>query len=134
MSAKNNTEPKPVKCKLDKEDCISLSDILESFNGPINEEHAWALCYQCAKCFKNAYSKNADKCRLVKKLEQVILSKEGCVNSKSIICDDRLQDTNVSGKYAITIGIDFLENFKIAHLSTHLSVQIPFYIYVKVSS
>lgn len=97
MSAKNSADPKPVKCKLDEEHCVALSDILISFNAPINEEHAWALCYQCAKSFKNAYSKNRDKCRLVKELHQVKLHREGYVNSKSILCEDRIQCTNSSG-------------------------------------
>lgn len=89
-----NTDTKPVKCKLDADECVSLSNILVSFNAPISEEHVWALCYQCAKCFKNAYTKHRDKCRLVKKLDQVILHKDGYVHAKSIICEDRLQDTS----------------------------------------
>lgn len=28
---------------------LSLQKILEAFNAPINEEQAWAVCYQCAK-------------------------------------------------------------------------------------
>ena len=31
------------------DDGMSLSSILESFNGPLNEEQAWALCYQVVK-------------------------------------------------------------------------------------
>ncbi|XP_065200343.1 protein spire isoform X2 [Planococcus citri] len=96
MSSKNNADVKPAKCMLDEEDSVALSDILISFNGPINEEHAWALCYQCAKCFKNSYSKEYEKCRLVKELDQVKLHREGYVNSKSIVCEDRLQCTNSS--------------------------------------
>lgn len=99
MSAKNATDPKPVKCKLNEDDCVPLADILISFNAPISEEHAWALCYQCAKCFKNSYYKNRDKCRLVKKLDQVIIHKDGYVNPKSIVCEDRSECTNSSGMY-----------------------------------
>ena len=87
-----------MKCKLDADECISLLDILISFNSPISEEHAWALCYECAKCFKNAYSKNGDKCRLVKKLDQVLLHKDGYVHAKSILCEDKPQ-SNVQGKF-----------------------------------
>lgn len=94
----NESDTKPVKCKLDVDECVSLSDILISFNAPISEEHAWALCYQCAKCFKYAHLSNREKCRLVKSLEQVILHKDGYVHDKSIICDDRLQDNNYGKK------------------------------------
>lgn len=31
---------------------LSLQKILEAFNSPINEEQAWAVCYQCAKYLK----------------------------------------------------------------------------------
>lgn len=94
MTAKNvHPDSKPMKCKLDADECVSLSDILISFNAPISEEHAWALCYQCAKCFKNAYTKNRDKCRLVKKLDQVLLHKEGYVHPKTIIFENESEGT-----------------------------------------
>lgn len=32
-------------------DSLTLLDILKSFNNPINEEQAWAVCYQCARYF-----------------------------------------------------------------------------------
>ncbi len=99
MSADNEeADAEPVKCKLDLEDCVSLSNILVSFNAPISEEHAWALCHQCAKCFKNAFSKNREKCRLVKRLEQVILHKDGYVHDKSIICEDGRLRSNSNGE------------------------------------
>lgn len=33
----------------DDSDGLSLMSILQSFNGPLNEEQAWALCYQMVK-------------------------------------------------------------------------------------
>ena len=33
------------------EDYFSLQDILHAFNNSINEEQAWAVCYQCAQYF-----------------------------------------------------------------------------------
>ena len=32
-------------------DYISLQDVLHAFNNCINEEQAWAVCYQCAQYF-----------------------------------------------------------------------------------
>ncbi|XP_029695223.1 protein spire homolog 1-like [Takifugu rubripes] len=31
------------------EDCLSLEDILRLYSQPINEEQAWAVCYQCCR-------------------------------------------------------------------------------------
>ncbi|XP_022902268.1 protein spire [Onthophagus taurus] len=39
------------KCKVDSDGSVCLEDILTSFNSSVREEHAWALCYQCAKFF-----------------------------------------------------------------------------------
>src|SRR5690625_3145076 len=35
-----------VRCSLDEDQCLSLCDILASFQTAVNEEQAWALCYQ----------------------------------------------------------------------------------------
>ncbi|XP_071447696.1 protein spire isoform X2 [Hetaerina americana] len=80
------------KCSLNAEDCVSLQDILLSFNAPINEEHAWALCYQCAKCFKNTFDRadgdeKLKKCYLVSQLDHVMLHKDGQVHPSTIYDD-----------------------------------------------
>lgn len=77
-------EPRPRKCALDKDDCVNLLDILRSFNAPINEEHAWALCFQCAKCFKSAFESDRNLCKVVSDLKQVILHREGYVHTNTI--------------------------------------------------
>lgn len=77
-------ESRPRKCTLDQNDCVSLLDILISFNAPINEEHAWALCFQCAKCFKNAFESDRNLCKVVSDLDHVILHREGYVHPNTI--------------------------------------------------
>jgi spire-like protein len=37
----------------DKENCLSLDDILRSFNAPLSEEQAWALIYQSVLFYRN---------------------------------------------------------------------------------
>ncbi len=37
--------------KLIGSDHFSLSDLVKSFNNAINEEQAWAVCFQCAQFF-----------------------------------------------------------------------------------
>lgn len=72
------------KCKLDKNECVSLLNILKSFNAPINEEHVWALCYQCAKCFKAALE-DRGSCKVVTELEQVLIHRDGQVHANTIL-------------------------------------------------
>lgn len=76
---------KPFLCKLDENDCVSLINIIKSFNTPVSEEHAWALCYQCAKCFKNAFERDPNRCRVVKNLEEVRIHKDGFIHPSSIL-------------------------------------------------
>ncbi|XP_071959260.1 protein spire homolog 1-like isoform X2 [Antedon mediterranea] len=42
-------EGPPIKLDIQKDGYANLDGILESFGAPLNEEQAWALCYQCAK-------------------------------------------------------------------------------------
>ena len=72
------------RCFLDRNGCITLKNILISFNAPINEEHAWALCYQCSKCFKNSIRNERETCLLVSELDHVLLHRDGQVHSNTI--------------------------------------------------
>lgn len=63
---------------------VCLRDILESFNAPIKEEHAWALCYQCAKCFKDALSTNRNKCCRVTDVAHIWVHGDGTVHQSTI--------------------------------------------------
>ncbi|KAM9353378.1 protein spire homolog 1 [Symphorus nematophorus] len=36
-------------------DCLSLEEILRLYNQPINEEQAWAVCYQCCRTLAKAH-------------------------------------------------------------------------------
>lgn len=80
----SDVEVSPNKCILDDKGCVSLMDILISFNAPISEEHAWALCYQCAKCFKNALQSDREKCKVVTDLDHVLIHRDGQVHSSTI--------------------------------------------------
>lgn len=37
----------------DKDNCLSLDDILRSFNAPLSEEQAWSLIYQAVLFYRN---------------------------------------------------------------------------------
>lgn len=72
------------KCRLDENLCLSLSAILESFNAPISEEQAWALCYQTAKAYKNV-SRNLEELRVVSQLSQVLIHRDGHVHPHTVL-------------------------------------------------
>lgn len=81
-----------VKCRLDADGTVCLKDILESFNSSIKEEHAWALCYQCAKCFSQVLNDNNIKCCYsVTDFEHVRLHSDGYVHQSTILLDSRHQ-------------------------------------------
>ncbi|XP_076223981.1 spire type actin nucleation factor isoform X3 [Nomia melanderi] len=63
-------------CKLDANDRLNLKDILSSFNGPVSQEQAWALCYQTAKSLSRLPDKNFYE---ITELSQLVLHKDGDV-------------------------------------------------------
>ena len=71
-----------VKCNLDEDQCLSLHDILASFQTAINEEQAWALCYQTVKCFGQHYQ--ASQCYLITDPSHLYVHKDGFVHQKSL--------------------------------------------------
>lgn len=44
-------------CRLDSNKCIALDEVLETFNSPINEEQAWAICFQFVQCIRSILRK-----------------------------------------------------------------------------
>lgn len=64
------------KCRLDANGRLNLKDILISFNEPVNQERAWALCYQTAKSFSRLPDNNFYE---LLELSQIVLHKDGDV-------------------------------------------------------
>lgn len=75
-----------IKCRLDEEGTVCLKDILESFNSSIREEHAWALCYQGARCFSQVLKENGiERCYAVTDVDQVRIYSDGNVHPSTIL-------------------------------------------------
>ncbi|XP_076162134.1 spire type actin nucleation factor isoform X2 [Ptiloglossa arizonensis] len=70
------TPTKRPKCKLDANGRLNLKDILLSFNGPVNQEQAWALCFQTAKSLSRLPDNNFYE---ITELSQIVLHKDGDV-------------------------------------------------------
>lgn len=80
------------KCTLNDDQCLSLNDILCSFQTAINEEQAWALCYQLVKCFNEHYQPS--HCYLITDPAHVLIHKDGFAHKKT------LYQQNIQGKLA----------------------------------
>ncbi|XP_076325177.1 protein spire homolog 1-like isoform X2 [Tachypleus tridentatus] len=72
------------RCELDKYGCVRLSYILQSFNAPINEEHAWAICYQAAKCFLREWENGGSNVYCLTDTSQIRIQKDGTIHSSSV--------------------------------------------------
>lgn len=73
------------RCRLNEEGAVCLRDILESFNSSIKEEQAWALCYQCARCFKDAIDNNGiNKCYPITDVDHILLQSDGSIHSNTV--------------------------------------------------
>lgn len=83
-----------VKCTLDEEQCLSLQDILSSFQTAINEEQAWALCYETVKCFGQHYQ--ASQAYLITDPSHLAIHKDGFVHPKSLLPSS--SKANVQGR------------------------------------
>ena len=57
---------------------ISLKEVLELFNVPLNEEQAWAVCFQCAKYLLDNWPESGPpQCGVFTGIQSVILYKDG---------------------------------------------------------
>ncbi|XP_016913890.2 protein spire isoform X1 [Apis cerana] len=83
------------KCKLDANGRLNLKDILLSFNGPVSQEQAWALCYQTAKSLSCLPGNNFYE---LSELSQIVLHKDGDVWLGDLI---ELEKPHVSEKKAM---------------------------------
>ena len=85
-----STEDNILPLSLNSNSCVSLEQITESFSGPVKEEHAWAVIYECCKCLQKLYGFPDDqeagrKVYLVTGLEQVFIHRDGRVHESSFL-------------------------------------------------
>ena len=72
-------------CKLDGDDCLCLLNVLQAFDGPINEERTWAVLYQAAKTALAAFRSHSGSpsCLVASEAAHVFIHKDGAVHAKS---------------------------------------------------
>lgn len=76
---------------LDAQGSLSLGSILESFTAAISEEHAWAICYQCAKTGQAVLAdpECRKECHVVSKIDHVLLHSDGYVHEMTFLPHSR---------------------------------------------
>ena len=74
--------------------CLTLKSILDSFNAPIGEEQAWAICYQCAKFLQKQWEEKPAECFGFYGVESVLLYRDGSVAANEA-------DSGKSTKYQV---------------------------------
>lgn len=87
-SNNNNVTQFICRCS-NKEDCLTLEDILKSFNAPLSEEQAWALIYQSVKLYRDAYRIEGFQIRslkIPKGLENLNVHKDGSIH---VTCNNK---------------------------------------------
>jgi hypothetical protein len=67
-------------------DALSLEDILRLYNQPINEEQAWAVCYQCCGSLRAAARRQPR--RRVRSAAQIRVWRDGAVTLAPAAGDD----------------------------------------------
>lgn len=95
----------------DKDNCLSLNDILRSFNAPLSEEQAWSLIYQSVQLYRNfihiefidkhtkkdAKRKSSHRIKLPKSTKNLNVHKDGSVHiSDEGELKDRTASTNLN--------------------------------------
>lgn len=58
---------------------LSLEEILRLYNQPINEEQAWAVCYQCCGSLRVADAGRSQRCPRVRSAAQIRIWNDGAV-------------------------------------------------------
>lgn len=72
------------KCRVNSDGSVSLKDIINSFNSSVKEEHAWALCYQCAKYFRDCLQLRKQNCFTITEIQDVYLKTDGNLHEKTV--------------------------------------------------
>ncbi|XP_025720975.1 protein spire homolog 1 isoform X2 [Callorhinus ursinus] len=93
-------------------DALSLEEILRLYNQPINEEQAWAVCYQCCGSLRAADAGRRQPRRRVRSAAQIRVWRDGAV---TLAPDDAGEPPPAAGKlgYSHCTEIEVIESLGI---------------------
>ncbi|CRL00679.1 CLUMA_CG013939, isoform A [Clunio marinus] len=96
----------------DKDNCLSLNDILHSFNAPLSEEQAWSLIYQSVQLYRNfiriefidkytkdATQKSSHRIKVPKSTKNLSVHKDGSVH----ISDKVMSHESITSRHSICL-------------------------------
>ncbi|CAK1544327.1 unnamed protein product [Leptosia nina] len=94
-------------CVLDGESRLNLQQILQAFNSNVSEEHAWALCYQAARCFQRCLNDAAaPACYLPTQPAHLLLHKDGTVHPDTLLHPgDDTRRQRVKSEYELVVNL-----------------------------
>ena len=74
---------------LDSNECLNLAVIIDSFSGPIKEEHAWAIIFESCQCLQKLTSalgeENSTPVFFVSSLAQMFIHKDGRIHESTFL-------------------------------------------------
>ena len=73
---------------------LTLLNVLEAFNAPVNEEQAWAICYQCAKHLQANWNEIPKDCFKFNEVQAVEIGKDGSIIGINPISGKKNVDLN----------------------------------------
>lgn len=74
-----------IKQSLSVDKTVCLKDILDSFNAPVKEEQAWALCYQCVKFFLESLAITRSGWYLITEVHHIFLQTDGTIHRNTLL-------------------------------------------------
>lgn len=100
----SNKKAKPLV--QDSNSSLSLAAIINSFSGPIKEEHAWAVIYECCQCLKKLVSapedQNSPKLFLAATMAQIYIHKDGRIHESTFLNPYTRSGGNIKFLFSIT--------------------------------
>ncbi|XP_032731692.1 protein spire homolog 1 isoform X6 [Lontra canadensis] len=99
-------------------DALSLEEILRLYNQPINEEQAWAVCYQCCGSLRAADAGRRQPRRRVRSAAQIRVWRDGTVTLAS---DDAGEPPPATGKLGYS---HCTETETVGHLTIDRTFQV----------
>lgn len=93
-----------IKQSLSVDKTVCLKDILDSFNSPVKEEQAWALCYQCVKFFLECLAISRSGWYSVTEVHHIFLQTDGTIHRNTLTNQDNRKPFSTEDELIVGLG------------------------------
>lgn len=93
-----------IKQSLSVDKTVCLKDILDSFNSPVKEEQAWALCYQCVKFFLECLATSRSGWCLVTEVHHIFLQTDGTIHRNTLANREHRKPCHTEDELIVGLG------------------------------